>query len=66
MTSRAPMIRRVRISPVQFAVLSLVTGAAFAQTTPPASDKADKNVLPIVTVTATKRATSLQETPATV
>ena len=66
MSSSAASLRRKSPSPIQFAVLALLAGSGYAgaQSVPadPAA-KPDDNILPTVTVTATKRATALQETP---
>ncbi|MDI4632852.1 TonB-dependent receptor [Pelomonas sp. V22] len=69
MTIRASKARRCLVSPVQLAVCALVASAssAYAQTAPAASDApATGTKLPTVTVTATKKVTSLQKTPVAV
>jgi iron complex outermembrane receptor protein len=64
MSARTPKFRKPWVSPVRLAVLAALAGvnAAHAQTPPDAAD----TILPEVVVTATKRSTSLQDTPVAV
>ena len=70
MINRAPTFRGSFVSPIHLAVLALLAGASAAQaqgTAPPApaasASAASDIALQEVTVTATKRTTSLQNTP---
>jgi len=68
MTSPALPARKFLGTPVQLAVISLIAGAScssWAQTAEPAA-KTEPDKLPIVTITATKKLTSLQQTPVAV
>ncbi len=63
MKARKPSHRKLMGTPIQIAICTLLAGAnmAYAQ-----AQKESDNTLPEVTVTATKRATSLQKTPVAV
>ena len=73
MKTRIDLPRPSLRTPVQLAILILMAGTAHAQTDAPAAPAAataaasqnatDGNAIPEVVVTATKRATSLQQTP---
>ncbi|MBT9500865.1 MAG: TonB-dependent receptor [Burkholderiaceae bacterium] len=65
MTTRSPKPRMFLGTPVQLAVITLLAGAGSvcAQTAPAEGTAADPTKLPVVTVTATKKTTSLQKTP---
>jgi len=68
MSNSAPTFRKPRVSPVQVAILSLLTstGTVQAQTQAAAAAADSATTIQEVVVTATKRKTSLQKTPVAV